>query len=71
MESIRIDILNPKVKKLLKNLADLKLIRIKAEKTTLEFKDLLTELRSKSEKSPSLDELASEVKKERRVRNGN
>ncbi len=29
MESIKIDILNPKAKKLLQNLADLKLIKIK------------------------------------------
>jgi hypothetical protein len=41
METIKVDILNPKAKTILKNLADLNLIRIKSTKIKSELKDLL------------------------------
>ena len=41
MESLRIDIVNPKAKSLLKNLADLDLIRIKQERIKSEFMEFL------------------------------
>ncbi len=68
METIRIDILDPKAKKLLNNLADLNLIRIKKDKEKLELKELLDDLRGNSDKAPSLDEIADEVEKVRKNR---
>ena len=67
METIRIDINNPKAKKLLKNLADLKLIRIKKEVKS-EFSSLLQKLRNKSSESISLDEITEEVENVRKSR---
>jgi len=67
METIRIDIINPKAKKLLKNLADLKLIRIKKEVKS-EFSSLLQKLRNKSSESISLDEITEEVENVRKSR---
>jgi len=62
METIQIDILNPKAKKLLKDLADLKLIAIgKSINTKNEFKSLLYKFRSNSEEAPTLEEIAKEV----------
>jgi hypothetical protein len=62
MEALRIEILNPKVRTILKQLADLKLIAIyKAESPGTELKKILKKLRSKSDKVPSLDEIAKEV----------
>lgn len=68
MESIRIDILNPKAKALLKDLADLKLIKIRKESPKNEFKSLLLSLRNKSTEAPSLEEITAEVEKVRKVR---
>lgn len=48
METIRIDILNPKALKLLNNLADLNLIRIKSNEDDLS--ELIKKIRSNSEK---------------------
>jgi len=64
----RIDILNPKAKKLLENLADLKLISI-----TEEIYPDLTSFVSKTRKRasanpPNLKEILSEVEKVRSVR---
>ncbi len=61
METIKVDILNPKAKTILKNLADLNLIRIKSSKVKSELKDLLTRLRINQDESPSLEEITSEV----------
>ena len=68
METIRIDILNPKAKSLLKDLADLDLIRIKKDKIKSEFKDLLDKLRINSDDVPSLDDITSEVESVRKAR---
>lgn len=68
METIRIDILNPKAKLLLKNLADLNLIRIKKDTVKSEFKDLLELIRTDSDKSPTSDEIAAEVEAVRKAR---
>lgn len=68
METIRVDILNPKAKSLLKDLADLDLIRIKKDKTKSEFKELLDNLRTNSDDAPSLDEITTEVESVRKVR---
>ena len=67
METFRIDILNPKAKNLLKNLAELNLIKIKKEKKS-DFSNLLKKLRSKSKEELSLDEITKEVENVRKSR---
>ena len=67
METIRIDILNPKAKKLLKDLADLNLIKIKKDKKS-DFSNLLKEMRSNSSEEISLDEITKEVENVRKSR---
>ena len=55
MDTIRIEILNPKARKLLKNLADLKLIKISdSSDRKSEFKKLLDKLRTNSDNAPSV-----------------
>lgn len=68
METIRIDILNPKAKNLLKNLADLNLIKITEEKKS-DFSELLKKLRTKSTEELGLDEITREVESVRKSRN--
>jgi hypothetical protein len=68
METIRIDILNPKAKSLLKELADLDLIRLKEDQSDSAFRELLGRLRTKSDEAPSLDEITSEVELVRKSR---
>lgn len=70
METIRIDILNPKAKNLLKDLADLNLIKINKEKKKSDFSALLKKLRSKSKDEISLDEITKEVEEVRKARYG-
>ncbi|MDT0641414.1 hypothetical protein RM553_01090 [Zunongwangia sp. F363] len=67
METIRIDILNPKAKNLLKDLADLNLIKIKTEKKS-DFSNLLKKFRSKSKEEISFDEITKEVESVRKSR---
>jgi hypothetical protein len=68
METIKVDILNPKAKTILKNLADLNLIRIKRSKVKSELKDLLARLRINQDETPSLDEITVEVELVRKNR---
>jgi len=68
METIRIDILNPKAKSLLKDLADLDLIRIKKDKVKSEFKELLDKFRLDSVDAPSFDDITEEVESVRKAR---
>jgi precorrin-2 methylase len=68
MESIRIEIINPKAKSLIKNLADMDLIRIKKEKSKSEFSDLLAKLRNRYEEIPSIEEITKEVESIRKAR---
>jgi len=68
MESLRIDIIKPKAKRLIKDLADMELIKIRKEKTKSEFSELLEKLRSQSENAPSLDEITKEVESVRASR---
>lgn len=67
MESIRIDILNPKAKKLLKDLADLELIRISKDKSA-DFDSLVKSIRTKSKTTLTLDEITAEVESVRKSR---
>jgi len=69
MESIRIDILNPKAKKLLQDLAALDLISIREKLDSKSaLKNLLTRLRDKSDQAPSLEDIAKEVEVVRKGR---
>jgi hypothetical protein len=68
MESIRIEIINPKAKNLIKNLEDMDLIRIKKEKSKTEFTDLLLRLRKNSDEAPSIEEITKEVELVRKAR---
>ena len=71
MSSLQIKILNPKARKLLKDLADLELISIiEIKKPTKDLKSLLFRLRSKSSEAPILDEIVREVKNYRSSKNG-
>jgi hypothetical protein len=61
METLQIDILNPKARKLLKDLSDLNLIAIR-KSTDDDFLALVNKLRSKAKKTPpTLDEITKEV----------
>jgi hypothetical protein len=60
MTTMRIDILNPKAAKLLKDLADLNLIAIQ-DTSKNGFEGVLKKLRAKSKSAPSLEEITKEV----------
>jgi hypothetical protein len=60
MNTMRIDILNPKAEKLLKNLADLNLIAIQ-DTSKNGFAGVLKKLRSKAKSAPTLDEITRET----------
>lgn len=60
METVKVDILNPKARKLLKDLADLDLITIRGT-TKSGFSDVLKKIRSKSDTVPSPEKIAGEV----------
>lgn len=67
METLKIEILNPKARKLLKELANLNLIRITQEKGTADFSVLLKKIRkTKDEISP--EAITSEVEQVRKSR---
>jgi len=68
METFRIEILNPKAKSLLKDLADLDLIRIRKGKVKSEFQELLEKLRINADNAPSDDEITREVELVRKAR---
>lgn len=61
METIKVEILNPKAKNILKGLADLNLIKIKRESKKSDFSQLLEKLRKQSNTAPDLNEIGSEV----------
>ena len=70
MESLKVDIINPKAKSLLNSLADMNLIKISKEKSKNkdELKKILKKTRSKSDSAPSLDEITKEVETVRKAR---
>ncbi|NBC04589.1 MAG: hypothetical protein GVY20_12900 [Bacteroidetes bacterium] len=67
METIKIDILNPKARKLLNDLAELDLIAIR-KSTNKEFSEVVQKIRSKSDKELNEDEIAQEVEAVRKAR---
>jgi hypothetical protein len=70
METLNIEIINPKAKSILQGLANLNLIRIQKNKPATEFSDLLKKLRKNPESSLSLDEITKEVEAVRNKRYG-
>lgn len=68
METLQIDILNPKAKKILKNLAELNLIKITVPKDPSDFSSLLEKLRNKPYQEISLEEITKEVEEVRESR---
>lgn len=60
METLKVDILNPKARKLLKDLSDLDLIAIR-KSTGSDFSEVLKRMRSKSDNVPGPEEIAGEV----------
>ncbi|PSR54817.1 hypothetical protein AHMF7605_15555 [Adhaeribacter arboris] len=69
MERLRVEILNPKALRILKNLADLNLIAIDNEKKN-SFTEVLEKSRNKSNQAPSLEEITKEVEVVRSKRYG-
>ncbi len=68
MNTLQVDILNPKAGKLLKDLADLNLISIK-EIVNDEFLNVVNKLRAKAKNNPpSLDDITKEVELVRQKR---
>jgi len=67
METIRIEILNPKANQLLKDLADLNLIKIQPKLT---IREALEKTRRNAEYVPNLDEITAEVEEVRQARYG-
>jgi hypothetical protein len=67
MNTFRIDILNPKAVKLLKDLADLNLIAIQDDSKN-GFSSVLKKLRLKTKSAPSLEEITKEVESVRKNR---
>ena len=61
MNTLQVDILNPKAAKLLKDLADLNLIAIRNTSKN-GFATVLKKLRSKVKTAPTFDEITNEVK---------
>lgn len=70
METFRIDILNPKALNILKDLAELNLIKIQKNNNKSDVTDLVKKLRSKSKNAISLDEITNIVEDVRSSRYG-
>jgi hypothetical protein len=60
MKTLRVDILNPKAARLLKDLADLNLIAIQ-DPSKNGFASVLKKLRAKAKSAPTLAEITEEV----------
>jgi len=67
METVRIEILNPKANQLLKDLADLNLIKIQPKSS---IKEVLKKTRQNAKYAPSLDDITTEVEEVRQARYG-
>jgi hypothetical protein len=65
--TLQVEILNPKATKLLRDLADMKLIAITTKKDN-QFISLLNRLRSKEKSAPTLVEITREVEAVRKKR---
>lgn len=68
METIKIEIVNPKAKKILTSLVELKLIKIKKENSKADFTTLLKKIRTNSSENISIEEITQEVEEVRSKR---
>ncbi|MCH6202152.1 hypothetical protein MMU07_21420 [Aquiflexum sp. LQ15W] len=68
METITIDILNPKAKALLKDLENLELIRIRKDNKNSDLAALLKNFRKNADSAPSMEEINAEVEAVRKAR---
>jgi hypothetical protein len=67
METIKVDILNPKARKLLNDLSDLDLIAIR-KSSKIDFSEVVKNLRATSENGLTENEIAQEVEAVRSAR---
>ncbi len=67
MNTMRVDIINPKALRLLKDLADMNLIAIQ-DSSKNGFASVLKKLRSKAKTAPTYDEITKEVELVRQKR---
>ena len=67
MNTMKVDIINPKALKLLKDLADMNLISIQ-DNSKNGFASVLKKLRLKAKTAPTLDEITKEVEMVRKKR---
>jgi hypothetical protein len=68
MDTVQVDILNPKAERLLQDLADMNLISIK-EVTSDSFLKVVAQLRKKAQKNPpTLEQITKEVERVRAKR---
>ncbi|MDR0811783.1 MAG: hypothetical protein LBN23_05900 [Paludibacter sp.] len=65
MEALSVEIINPKAKTLLRNLASMNLIQIRQKPS---LSDILTTLRRNENQIPSLEEITQEVELVRKTR---
>ena len=71
MEILKVEILNPRAKNLLQDLAALKLIRFKdQDDSKTAFKELLVRLRTQKVSPPNLKQITREVEAVRQKRYG-
>jgi hypothetical protein len=71
METLRIEILNPKVRTILQQLADLNLITIKSVPPSQKrFADLVTKIRAIDPEGLSMEDIAAETETVRSLRYG-
>jgi len=69
---MKIELIDPRVKAILEDLAKMDLIRIQEEEEPKErLSALLTKLRSNEEEAPSIEEITKEVELVRSQRKGN
>lgn len=66
--NLQIELLDPKAKRLLEDLADLGIIKIKEGTLKEEFKVLLHQLRGQEGSLPTMDEITAEVEAVRSAR---
>lgn len=71
METLSIDVLNPKARNLLNDLEELNLIKINFDNKANDFQNLLKKLRSNGVAPLSDEEIQAEVKIVRKQRYGN
>lgn len=69
MEALKIEILNPKAKQLIKGMQDLNLIKVTDEPTSA-LRSYLRKMRSKAATAPNLDEITKIVEEVRTKRYG-